>query len=71
MDYEPLIIGFISIFGASRSALDATAATTALERGADMAKVQEWLGHSNIATTKLYDRRNSKAEDSPTFKVSY
>ena len=49
----------------------ATAATTALERGADIAKVQEWLGHSNIATTKLYDRRNSKAEDSPTFKVSY
>ena len=49
----------------------ATAATTALERGADIANVQEWLGHSNIATTKLYDRRNSKAEDSPTFKVSY
>lgn len=49
----------------------ATAATTALERGADIAKVQEWLGHANIATTKIYDRRSTKPADSPTFKVSY
>jgi integrase len=33
--------------------------------------VQHWLGHSNIATTKLYDRRHMRAEDSPTFKVKY
>ena len=38
---------------------------------ADIAKVQEWLGHANIATTKLYDRRRSRPEDSPTFKVEY
>lgn len=52
-------------------ALRATAATNALEHEADIAKVQEWLGHANIATTRLYDRRRSRPEDSPTFKVSY
>ena len=52
-------------------ALRATAATNALEHEADIAKVQEWLGHANIATTRLYDRRKRRPEDSPTFKVSY
>lgn len=51
--------------------LRATAATNALDHQADIAKVQEWLGHSSISTTRLYDRRKTKAEDSPTFKVSY
>lgn len=48
-----------------------TAATNALENGADIAKVQAWLGHANIATTRLYDHRKTRAEDSPTFKVAY
>jgi site-specific recombinase XerD len=52
-------------------ALRATAATNALDHEADIAKVQEWLGHANIATTRIYDRRKMKPEDSPTFKVSY
>jgi len=52
-------------------ALRATAATNALEHGADIAKVQEWLGHSCISTTRLYDKRKSRPEDSPTFKVAY
>jgi integrase/recombinase XerD len=43
----------------------------ALEHEAEIAKVHEWLGHANIATTRLYDRRKSRPEDSPTFKVSY
>jgi hypothetical protein len=34
-------------------ALRATAATNALDHEADIAKVQEWLGHANIATTRI------------------
>ena len=49
----------------------ATAATNALDNGADIAKVQEWFGHADISTTRMYDRRKSRPEDSPTFKVSY
>jgi len=52
-------------------ALRATAATNALEHGADIAKVQDWLGHANPATTRLYDKRKSRPEDSPTFRVMY
>jgi integrase/recombinase XerD len=52
-------------------ALRATAATNALDHQADIAKVQEWLGHANISTTRIYDHRKTKPEDSPTFKVSY
>jgi integrase len=42
-----------------------------LVHNADVAKVQEWLGHANIATTRLYDDRQSRPEESPTFKVEY
>ena len=52
-------------------ALRATAATNALAHEADISKVQEWLGHANISTTRLYDRRRTRPEDSPTFKVQY
>src|SRR6266545_7621035 len=51
--------------------LRATAATNALDHQADIAKVQEWLGHANIATTRIYDHRKTRPEDSPTFKVVY
>jgi integrase/recombinase XerD len=52
-------------------ALRSTAATNALDHQADIAKVQEWLGHANIATTRIYDHRRTRPEDSPTFKVAY
>jgi integrase/recombinase XerD len=52
-------------------ALRATAATNALDHQADTAKAQEWLGHANIATTRIYDHRRTRPEDSPTFKVAY
>lgn len=44
----------------------AAAATCTLKHNADIAKVQEWLGHANISTTRAYDLRKIKAEKSPT-----
>lgn len=61
----------IQVQGFGPHALRATAATNALENEADIAKVQEWLGHANISTTRIYDRRKMRPEDSPTFKVRY
>lgn len=61
----------IDIEGLGPHSLRATAATNALDHEADIAKVQEWLGHANIATTRIYDRRRMRPEDSPTFKVKY
>ncbi len=58
-------------FAIGAHALRATAATNALDHQADIAKVQEWLGHANIATTRIYDHRKTRPEDSPTFKVAY
>lgn len=49
--------------------LRATAAANALAHDSDIAKVQESPGHANVSTTRLYDRRKSRAEDSPTFQV--
>ncbi|KPB78039.1 integrase [Pseudomonas syringae pv. tomato] len=61
----------IEVAGLGVHGLRATAATNALENEADIAKVQAWLGHANISTTRIYDRRQLRAEDSPTFKVHY
>jgi integrase/recombinase XerD len=59
------------VMGLCAHSLRATAATNALSHDADISKVQEWLGHANVSTTRLYDRRKSKPEDSPTFRVKY
>jgi len=56
MHYAKKLGIFMELLGPH--ALRATAATNALDHGADIAKVQEWLGHSNISTTRLYGRRN-------------
>ncbi|MGK0190660.1 MAG: integrase/recombinase XerD [Verrucomicrobiales bacterium] len=40
--------------------LRATASTNALEHEADITKVQEWLGHNSISTTRLYDCRKMR-----------
>jgi site-specific recombinase XerD len=71
VQYYARIIGIGDIERLGVHALRATAATNALDHEADIAKVQEWLGHANIATTRLYDRRKHRPEDSPTFKVAY
>jgi len=47
------------------------AAKNALDHGADFGKVQVWLGNANQATTKVYDKRKDRPEESPTFKVEY
>lgn len=49
--------------------LRATAATIALDNGADIARVQEWLDHASPVTTRMYDHRSAKVEDSPTFWI--
>jgi integrase/recombinase XerD len=74
--YSAVVVHYMKQVGISGDnmgphALRATAATCALEHQADIAKVQEWLGHASISTTRVYDRRGSKPEDSPTFRVSY
>jgi site-specific recombinase XerD len=61
----------IAAEGLGPHALRATSATNALQNGSDIAEVQEWLGHSSISTTRLYDKRKMRPEDSPTFKVKY
>src|ERR1700732_4755355 len=57
--------------GLCMHSLRATAATNALSHEADIAKVQGWFGHANVSTTRLYDRRKTRPEDSPTFRVRY
>jgi site-specific recombinase XerD len=61
----------VEVNGLCVHSLRATAATNALSHDADIAKVQEWLGHANVSTTRLYDRRKTRPEDSPTFRVRY
>jgi len=76
--YHNIVMKYAKATGISAEAVGvcvhsmrATAATNALSNEADIAKVQEWLGHANVSTTRLYDRRKSKPEDSPTFHVKY
>ena len=61
----------IEVNGFCVHSMRATAATNALSHEADIAKVQEWLGHANVSTTRLCDRRKTRPEDSPTFRVRY
>jgi integrase/recombinase XerD len=61
----------VDVHGFCVHSLRATAATNALAHHADLAKVQEWLGHANVSTTRMYDKRRSRPEESPTFKVAY
>ena len=76
--YRDIVIKYAKETGISGEAIGvcvhsmrATAATNALSNDADIAKVQEWLGHANVSTTRLYDRRKTRPEDSPTFHVKY
>ena len=45
-------------------------ATNALDHQADIAKVQDWLGHASIVTLRIH-APCTRPEDGPTFKVAY
>jgi site-specific recombinase XerD len=49
----------------------ATFATESLENGSLLEHVQAALGHANITTTQMYDRRKTLHRDSPTLRVRY
>ena len=63
MRYYTRKIGIGEIEGLGVHSLRATAATNSLDHEADIAK-------ADIATTRLYDKKKSRPEDSP-FKVTY
>jgi integrase/recombinase XerD len=46
-----------------------TAATKLLNAGADIAKAQERLSYANLSSTRIYDHRKTRTENSPTFGV--
>ena len=50
--------------------LRATTATLLLDRGLDMAQVQELLGHGHITTTQLYDKRRRGRAESASHALS-
>jgi integrase/recombinase XerD len=61
----------ITTEGIGPHAIRATSETNTLSNGSDIAEVQEWLGHSSISTTRLYDTRKMRPDDSRTFKVKF
>jgi site-specific recombinase XerD len=76
--YRNMVIKYAQASGISADAVGvcvhsmrAIAATNALSNNAEIAKVREWFGHANVSTTRRYDRRDSKPEDTPTFHVKY
>jgi integrase len=53
------------VMGLCAHSLRATAATNALSHDADIAKVQEWLGHANVSTTFVSPSPNSTRKLQP------
>ena len=57
--------------GIGAHALRATAAATALGRGAPPRAVRDWLGHRSLAATAQYFRPAAPEGESPAVRVSY
>jgi integrase/recombinase XerD len=51
--------------------LRATTATLLLKSGVDILDVQELLGHKNVTTTQIYDKRVRQTRDSASHKISF
>jgi site-specific recombinase XerD len=49
--------------------LRATAATLLLDRGEDICKVQELLGHRHVTTTQVYDKRRRQAHEGASHAI--
>ena len=49
--------------------LRATTATVLLERGTDICKVQELLGHRHVTTTQIYDKRRRQAQEGASHDI--
>ncbi len=51
--------------------LRATTATLLLKSGVDILEVQQLLGHKNVTTTQIYDKRVRQTRDSASHKISF
>ena len=51
--------------------LRATFVTNALSHGAEIGAVAHRVGHAQLSTTQLYDKRKFQHQDSPVYKVDY
>lgn len=47
-----------------------SAATAALDAGASLADVQDWMGHADPRTTRRYDRARNRLDRSPVYAVA-
>jgi site-specific recombinase XerD len=50
--------------------LRATAARLLLQNGVDIAKVPELIGHRNITTTQIYDKRRRQAHEGAAHDIT-
>ena len=57
--------------GYSAHSMRTTFATTALENAASIEEVQYAMGHADVSTTKLYDRRGHNPEKAAAFFANY
>ncbi len=55
---------FPELNGLTTHSMRASAATIAIDRGAELSRGKDWLCHENISTTMLYDHRDARMEDS-------